>query len=55
VSRTVAAQLGRGQIAAVFTIAGVFTGIVLHERVHALRESGVKWRRLQEGTNLAGL
>jgi uncharacterized protein len=51
----VAAQLGRGQIAAVFTIAGVFTGIVLHERVRIPRESGVKGRRSQEGANLAGL
>jgi uncharacterized membrane protein YedE/YeeE len=51
----VAAQLGRGQIAAAFTIAGVLTGIVLHEQVSTPRESGVKWRRLQEGTNMAGL
>jgi|SRR6187402_2900987 uncharacterized membrane protein YedE/YeeE len=42
-SGPVAAQLGGGQIAAVFTIAGVLT------------ESDVKMRRLPEGANLAGL
>jgi uncharacterized membrane protein YedE/YeeE len=51
----VAAQLGRGQIAAVFTIAGVLTGIVLHEQVRTPRESGLKWRRLHEGKDMAGL
>jgi len=51
----VAAQLGRGQIVAAFTIVGVLAGIALHDRVSIPRESDLKRPRLQESANLAGL
>lgn len=51
----VAAQLGRGQLAAVFTIAGVLAGIALHDGIRTLRASGVTPSRLPEPVTVAGL
>jgi len=36
-----AAQLGRGQVVAMFTIAGVLTGIFIHERIRVRRQAVV--------------
>jgi uncharacterized membrane protein YedE/YeeE len=47
-----AAQLGRGQIAAVFTIAGVLTGIFIHDWIRVRRQSVVT---LGEAALVAGL
>ena len=51
----IAAQLGRGQLAAVFTITGVLAGIALHDQMRARRESPVKRNRLPEAVSVAGL
>jgi uncharacterized membrane protein YedE/YeeE len=50
----VAAQLGRGQLSAVFTIVGLFAGIALHDQVRVLRERRVE-PMLREDTAVAGL
>jgi uncharacterized membrane protein YedE/YeeE len=50
-----AAQLGRGQLSAVFTIAGLFAGIALHDRVRVLCERRVAPPMLREDAAVAGL
>ena len=51
----VAAQLGRGQFAAVFTIAGVLTGILVYDRKRARRKSAVTRTAMSEAAVVAGL
>ncbi len=51
----VAAQLGRGQLAAVFTIAGVLTGILIHDQIQAWRTSNRTQTALRETGAVAGL
>ena len=49
-----AAQLGRGQVVALFTIAGVFTGIFFHDRIRVRRQAVVT-RPIGEAALVAGL
>ena len=51
----VAAQLGRGQLSAVFTIIGLLTGILIHDVLRSRRESITSRRAAGEPVAVAGL
>jgi uncharacterized membrane protein YedE/YeeE len=51
----VAAQLGRGQLAALFTIGGLLTGIFVHDRIRVRREAPIPRTTGQQPTAVAGL
>jgi len=51
----VAAQVGRGQLAGLFTIAGLLAGIVLCDRLRARRKRAVRALPLGEAANVVGL
>src|SRR6478609_2186537 len=51
----VAAQLGRGQFAALFTIGGLLAGIVVHDRIRVRREAPIPRTTGQQPTAVAGL
>jgi hypothetical protein len=51
----VAAQLGRGQIAALFTIAGLLVGILVHDVVRSRHGSAASRRAAGEPVAVAGL
>ena len=51
----VAAQLGRGQIAAVFTIIGLLSGILIHDVLRSRRGSIASRRAAGEPVAVAGL
>jgi uncharacterized membrane protein YedE/YeeE len=49
-----AAQFGRGQFVAAFTISGVLTGIFIHDRIRVRRQAVVT-RPIGEAALVAGL
>jgi uncharacterized protein len=51
----VAAQLGRGQFASLFTIAGLLTGIVVCDRLRLRRPSAARGVPLRDAVNVVGL
>jgi uncharacterized membrane protein YedE/YeeE len=51
----VAAQVGRGQFAGLFTIAGLLAGIVVCDRVRARRRRAARPLPLGEAANVVGL
>jgi uncharacterized protein len=51
----VAAQLGRGQLAALFTIGGLLTGILVHDRIRLRREAPIPRTTGQQATAVTGL
>jgi uncharacterized membrane protein YedE/YeeE len=51
----VAAQLGRGQFAALFTIGGLLAGILIHDRIPIRREAPIRRPTGQQTTAVAGL
>jgi uncharacterized membrane protein YedE/YeeE len=51
----VAAQLGRGQFAALFTIGGLLTGVFVHDRLRVRREAQMPRTTGQQATAVAGL
>ena len=51
----VAAQLGRGQLVALFTIGGVLTGVLIHDRLRLRSASTMAGARAREAGAVAGL